>query len=65
MLCFRQVFGVVEGPEQPSHAAAAAYKPVKAQDREERRESSSVDLRPAPGQGQNQLQVNPQPASVW
>ncbi|CDQ65945.1 unnamed protein product [Oncorhynchus mykiss] len=58
------VFGVVDGPEQPSDAAAAAYKPVKAQDREERRESSSVDLRPAPGQGQNQLQVNPQPASV-
>lgn len=58
------MFGVVEGPEQPSHTAAA-YKPVKAQDREELRESSSVDLRPAPGQGQNQLQVNPQPASVW
>lgn len=50
------MFGVVEGPEQPDQTAAA-YKPVEFQDREERRESSLVDL--TPGQGQNLVQVNP------
>ncbi|CDQ68600.1 unnamed protein product [Oncorhynchus mykiss] len=53
--CF--VFGVVEGPEQPGQTAATACKPVEFQDREERRESSLVDLMPAPGQGQNLVQV--------
>ncbi|XP_034153147.1 centrosomal protein of 170 kDa protein B isoform X3 [Esox lucius] len=51
-----QVFGV-EGPEEPSQTTAAAYKPIKAQDREEHRQSSSVDLRPAPGQGLSLVQV--------
>ncbi|KAJ7989067.1 hypothetical protein DPEC_G00315700 [Dallia pectoralis] len=55
-----QVFGV-EGPVAPSQTTttttAAAYNPIKAQDSEERRESSSVDLRPAPGQGPSLAQV--------
>lgn len=55
------MFGVVEGPEQPDQTAAA-YKPVEFQDREERRESSLVDL--TPGQGQNLVQVNPPGLSV-
>ncbi|KAM4624950.1 centrosomal protein of 170 kDa protein B [Polymixia lowei] len=57
-----QVFGVVESPEQTNQTEAetsAAFRPVVIQGREQHRQSSCGELRPAPGQGESLVKVHP------
>uniref|UniRef100_UPI003AB0A780 centrosomal protein of 170 kDa protein B isoform X1 n=1 Tax=Centroberyx gerrardi TaxID=166262 RepID=UPI003AB0A780 len=57
-----QVFGVVESPEQTNQTEAetsASYRPVIIQGREQHRQSSCGELRPAPEQGESLVKVQP------
>ncbi|XP_070776221.1 centrosomal protein of 170 kDa protein B [Enoplosus armatus] len=55
-----QVFGVfeTESPER-TNQSEAAFRPVIVQSREQHRQSSSGELRPAPEQGQSLVKVQP------
>lgn len=55
------MFGVCESPEQTSQSEAEtseAFRPVNVESREQRRQTSSGEVRPAPEQGQSLVKVN-------
>lgn len=55
------MFGVVESPERTNQTEAetsATFRPVIGQGREQRRQSSCGEVRPAPEQGQSLVKVN-------
>ncbi|XP_072222092.1 centrosomal protein of 170 kDa protein B [Leuresthes tenuis] len=57
-----QVFGVVESPEPTKQSEAqtsSAFRPVIVQGREEHRQSSCGEVKPAPEQGQSLVKVQP------
>ncbi|XP_054652155.1 centrosomal protein of 170 kDa protein B isoform X2 [Dunckerocampus dactyliophorus] len=57
-----QVFGVVENPQRTNQSEAhtsAAFRTVNIEGREQHRESSSGEVRPAPHQGANGVKVQP------
>lgn len=61
LLCSWQVFGVCESPEQKHQSEAetsAAFSPVNVESREQHRQSSSGEVRPAAEQGQSLVKVN-------
>lgn len=60
------MFGVCESPEQTNQSEAEtseAFRPVNVESREQHRQTSSGELRPAPEQGQSLVKVN-SPAQV-
>ncbi|KAK2826205.1 hypothetical protein Q5P01_020419 [Channa striata] len=62
-----QVFGVVENAENTNHSEAetsSAFKPVIDQGREQHRQSSCGEVRPAPEQGQGLVKVHPAGAVI-
>lgn len=61
LLCSWQVFGVCESPEQTNQSEAEtseAFRPVNVESREQHRQTSSGEVRPAPEQGQSLVKVN-------
>ncbi|KAM9341296.1 centrosomal protein of 170 kDa protein B [Symphorus nematophorus] len=62
-----QVFGVFESPERSNQSEAdtsSAFRPVIGQGREQHRQSSCGEVRPAPEQGQSLVKVQPAGAVV-
>ena len=56
------MFGVVESPEPTNQSEAqtsSAFRPVIVQGREEHRQSSCGEVKPAPEQGQSLVRVTP------
>lgn len=55
------MFGVCENPEQSNQSEAEtseAFRPVNVESREQHRQTSSGEVRPAPEQGHSLVKVN-------